>query len=239
MIQRTGVYAIRNKVSGKQYVGGAYKSLESRRKRHWQELKSDQHFNPHLQNAWNRYGENAFEFIVLERCSPEMCEEREQHWINRLDATNPKYGYNICPIAGSRLGVDEQGRHREKRAKAGRACRGSKWSEESKKEWSDKQKGKTLSEEHKSKIQESTKATCSTPEVRKKRSEDGRRFWNGAEEGTGVKRVSAAIEAAKQPEVRAKASISIRKALACRSPEELALWKLRLSIAAKKRIRKR
>lgn len=44
-------------------------------------------------------------FLIVERCKVEACLEREQHYIDSYDTTNPKKGYNICPTAGSLLGL--------------------------------------------------------------------------------------------------------------------------------------
>jgi group I intron endonuclease len=100
----TGVYCIRNIRNGKRYVGSAAKSLIMRRRDHWNKLARGVHKNTHLQSAWNKYGPRSFVFQILERCPPKKCIEREQHWMDCLDSTNPKKGYNICPTAGSVLG---------------------------------------------------------------------------------------------------------------------------------------
>lgn len=101
----TGVYAITHRVSGKSYIGGAYKSFGLRFWIHRRDLRAGRHGNQHLQNAWNKYGASSFSFRILERCSPESCEEREQYWIDILDATDRRYGYNKSPTAGSPLGT--------------------------------------------------------------------------------------------------------------------------------------
>lgn len=88
-----GIYKIINKVNGKFYIGSSDR-LEKRKYEHWKLLKSGKHFNSHLQNAWNLYGENNFEFIIVEECEPSVQFEREQFY---LDTLNPfgDNGYNI------------------------------------------------------------------------------------------------------------------------------------------------
>lgn len=99
----SGVYMIVNRVSGKVYVGSAAGSLRKRAVNHKSELNQQVHPNVHLQRAWNKYGAEAFEFVVLRKCKPENCLRWEQHWIDKLDAF--RTGYNRNPKAGSRLGT--------------------------------------------------------------------------------------------------------------------------------------
>lgn len=101
-----GAYCWLNNVTGKVYVGGAYRAtFEVRRKQHLTLLHRDAHFNCHLQASWNLYGEDAFDFIVLSRCLLADVEGQEQYWIDELKATDQEYGYNQRPIANSNLGV--------------------------------------------------------------------------------------------------------------------------------------
>ncbi len=100
----TGVYQIKNSVNGKVYVGSAAKSLEGRINTYKWMLPRRKCHNRHLQAAWNKYGRVSFYYRILERCSPIRCIEREQYWIDKLQAADPRFGYNICPTAGSALG---------------------------------------------------------------------------------------------------------------------------------------
>lgn len=63
-----GIYEIRNKVTGKYYVGRA-KHFKTRFNRHRYELRHGRHHCLHLQRAWNKYGEANFEFVVVQECS--------------------------------------------------------------------------------------------------------------------------------------------------------------------------
>ena len=69
--------------------------MYNRHCRHFGELNRNVHNNKHLQNAWNKYGEESFEFNVLEYCDVELLNEREKYWINHFKSTDSKYGYNI------------------------------------------------------------------------------------------------------------------------------------------------
>ena len=89
-----GIYAIINKVNGHIYVGQS-KDLLHRKRDHFRALERNCHFNPHLQSAFNFYGKQSFEFYVIELAK--ICElnEKEQHWIDKMDAE-----YNIIRDIG-------------------------------------------------------------------------------------------------------------------------------------------
>lgn len=96
--ERSGIYQIRNKTSGKRYIGSA-KLFRIRWNSHRAKLEKGSHHSPHLQASWTKNGSDAFEFEILELCEIERLIEREQYWI---DCTKPEF--NVCPIAGSTLG---------------------------------------------------------------------------------------------------------------------------------------
>ncbi len=60
------LYEIRNEIDGRKYVGVTSRNVELRWREHRSELKSNRHRNRYLQAAWNKYGENAFKFLVIE-----------------------------------------------------------------------------------------------------------------------------------------------------------------------------
>jgi group I intron endonuclease len=96
----SGIYEIRNKLNGKRYVGSA-KNIFGRWKKHKNCLVRNEH-NVKLQNAWNKYGESAFEFNVILWCAVLDLIRYEQLFIDGYDTF--KNGYNACPTAGSSLG---------------------------------------------------------------------------------------------------------------------------------------
>jgi hypothetical protein len=49
-------------------------------------LKNNKHVNIILQRSWNKYSERNFSFIILEECSPERCVDREQYYLDTLQA---------------------------------------------------------------------------------------------------------------------------------------------------------
>lgn len=62
-------------------------------------LRNGKH-NKYFQNAFNKYGENNFLFVILEECDKQDLLIREQFWI---DNCLPEY--NMNKIAGSGLGL--------------------------------------------------------------------------------------------------------------------------------------
>lgn len=95
-----GIYKITNIVNSRVYVGQSC-SIENRVAAHKRYLVRGVHENQKLQRAWDKYGPGAFQFEVLEPVNDnQMLTDREQHWIDLLDAAGPN-GYNMCPAAGS------------------------------------------------------------------------------------------------------------------------------------------
>lgn len=109
-VRDTGVYCIKNKINNKVYVGSSSVSLFIRLRVHKGDLRRNKHPNRHLQSAWNKYGEKAFEFGVILRCRPENCIVFEQHYIDKLKACNDGFGYNIRLKADSNLGIKLSGK---------------------------------------------------------------------------------------------------------------------------------
>lgn len=153
-----GVYRINNTVNGKCYVGSSI-DLERRQKEHFYSLKNNSHQNMHLQNSYNKYGRDCFEFVIIEALiiSSNIKEEllsREQYWIDSL-----KPEYNILLVAGSSLGYSQTD---ETKQKISSSMKGVKKSEEHAENIRLSQKGKILTEEHKQKLATAAKNRKST-----------------------------------------------------------------------------
>jgi len=95
----SGIYRIKNKISGSCYVGSA-QDLNGRWRSHKHSLRHKKKSPPKLQRAWDKYGETAFEFSVLEECPREVLLDREQHYIEQY---KPRYNTRIQ--AKSNIGV--------------------------------------------------------------------------------------------------------------------------------------
>lgn len=63
-----GIYGIRNKLNDKIYIGKTQMNFGDRRDCHFACLNGGYHDNPHLQKAWNKYGEENFEFVIMYQC---------------------------------------------------------------------------------------------------------------------------------------------------------------------------
>ena len=119
---KSGIYKIQNKLNGKCYVGSA-EDFKRRWKAHKGYLKREEHHSIKLQRAGDKYGEEVFEFSVIEYISltGDKKVDRglllpcEDYWIEALDAV--ENGYNIAPKAGSRLGCPHTPETRSKMRK--------------------------------------------------------------------------------------------------------------------------
>ncbi len=152
---KTGVYAIVCK-NGRVYVGSYSRNNRNVFRRwmeHRRDLRLNHHSNKHLQRTWNKYGEVAFQFILLHGCQPDECLLHEQMCIDWYNSKGIKL-FNSNPAGTSNLGT--------------------KWTEESKKKQSERVKGTTLSEEHKKSIADGLRASLSTPEAKDKLSKNRR-----------------------------------------------------------------
>lgn len=89
-----GIYCIENLVNHKKYIGQSV-DIEARWRYHKSELRRDIHGNDYLQKAWNKYGENNFQFYILEYCAIDVMDDREIYYIALYNATNRDYGYNL------------------------------------------------------------------------------------------------------------------------------------------------
>jgi group I intron endonuclease len=93
------IYKILNKVNGKFYIGST-NNFENRKSSHISKLVRGIHDNQHLQNAWNKYSEDNFDFIILERVPRKDQFKIEQKYLNELKPFKDN-GYNIALDAHS------------------------------------------------------------------------------------------------------------------------------------------
>jgi group I intron endonuclease len=94
-----GIYQIRNIVNEKVYIGQS-KSINIRKGTHFSKLRYNNGHNPHLQNAFNLYGEESFSYEILL-----ICEESElTYYENLLIKIALPNCYNIREAADSNKG---------------------------------------------------------------------------------------------------------------------------------------
>jgi group I intron endonuclease len=90
-----GVYRIRNKLSGKSYVGSS-RNIAQRWRQHRHTLNAGTSSCPRLQAAWTKYGADAFSFEIIEIVrDDQMRGAREQYWLDELGTF--ERGYNASP----------------------------------------------------------------------------------------------------------------------------------------------
>lgn len=97
--EKSGIYQIVNSLNEKRYIGSA-KCFRVRWNQHRMRLRRGNHHARHLQYAWNKYGEDAFQFRIMEFCDVAQLLIKEQ---SALDALMPEY--NTCRTAGNSTGV--------------------------------------------------------------------------------------------------------------------------------------
>ncbi len=79
----SGVYLILQISSRKCYIGSSV-NIRSRWATHKRYLRKNSHDNMHLQNSWNKYGENSFTFSILEEgIGTNQLEEKENEYIEK------------------------------------------------------------------------------------------------------------------------------------------------------------
>lgn len=76
-----GIYCI-TAPSGSQYIGSSH-NVKSRWSGHRAALRRGDHHSVRLQHAWNKYG-TRMAFSILEECSPELLNQKEQEWMDRF-----------------------------------------------------------------------------------------------------------------------------------------------------------
>lgn len=94
-LSRKGVYKIVNTKNKKIYIGSTTDSFKRRLRTHINKLRINKHPNSHLQSSWNKYGEDVFEFQILECLeNNDSIFDLEQKYITDSNCCNPTIGYN-------------------------------------------------------------------------------------------------------------------------------------------------
>lgn len=110
----SGIYRILNTTNNKSYIGSSGSVYYRWGQQHLKDLRKSQHYNTHLQHAWNKYGEQSFEFSVIEECAETLLAEREGFWIEHHKSWDRAYGYNLTRFAEGRMVISEETRQRKR-----------------------------------------------------------------------------------------------------------------------------
>lgn len=95
MDRGSGIYEIVNLVTNHRYIGST-SNFYNRWKAHKSYLRNGKYKTSHFQRAWDKYGEDAFEFRIIVRIPIQSLLYCEQVFLNE------EFGeYNSSPVAGS------------------------------------------------------------------------------------------------------------------------------------------
>ncbi len=140
----SGIYKIENIINNHIYIGSC-SSFNVRKGAHICLLKQNKHHSQYLQNAYNKYGKDSFNILMIESVEDKsLLLEREQYYIDTL---NPEY--NICRIAGSTQGRRFSEEHKQRLSNS---LKGKKRTEEQKRQASLCKTGTTHTQETKDKV---------------------------------------------------------------------------------------
>ena len=159
-----GIYAIENTINNKVYIGSSVDTGD-RIRRHKQALRIGRHHNAHLQNAWDKYGEENFTFTPLEHCKRDRLLEREQNAMDIFGVV--ENGYNIRIKAESNLGLTRTPESKERMSIAQKKRMSS---QDERRKLSEIGKGRITSPETRRKISVALQDKIASPESRKRMS---------------------------------------------------------------------
>lgn len=133
-----GIYAITNKVNGKAYISAAL-NFGVRWNRHRSDLRLSRHHNLYLQRSWNKYGEEAFKFGILEYLDNlDELYLAEQFWVDTYKEENKELYNMATPGKAPMLGFPVS---KETCRKISKGLKGKPKSEEHKRKLSEANKG--------------------------------------------------------------------------------------------------
>lgn len=91
----SGIYQIQNLITKDLYIGSTV-DFNRRKVDHFSHLRKNKHHSQYLQNSFNKWGEDVFEFDILFTCPQSELIRLEQYHINNYQ---PKY--NMLKVAGA------------------------------------------------------------------------------------------------------------------------------------------
>ena len=184
---KSGIYEILNIVTNDYYIGQAV-NLRERKNKHFSLLRKNEHSNSHLQNAFNKYKEESFEFVILLYCESFELTRYEQELVNRLHPA-----YNILTICvdspqGTKHTEETKRRLSEMQKGTHRSEESNKRRSESLKGYKNPNFGKDFSEIHRQRIADAQTGIPSSEKTKRKQSKSaaGRKNKNSKSKYVGV-----------------------------------------------------
>lgn len=157
----SGIYIIINTKNQKVYIGQS-QDIKTRWANHKRSLDTDTHYNPYLQRAWIKYGAKSFKFQVLEYCSMDQLNEREQNFLDTYIAKG--LCYNIALDATAPMRGRTRKNTEATKQKMSEIAKGRIFSEEHRRNLSKAQKNKPpMSDDTKKKLSEALKGRSKPP----------------------------------------------------------------------------
>lgn len=96
VLNNSGIYAFRNKVDGKIYVGQSKNVLTRKQQHEKSKVSNSRRFH----NAMKKHTPKGFDWVVLEYCDKSELNEREAYWVAHLNSIHPN-GYNLTSGGGA------------------------------------------------------------------------------------------------------------------------------------------
>lgn len=88
------IYLIKNKINDKVYIGKTTRSYQRRWYEHIYKAYNDQKLYA-INQAIKKYGEENFDFSILEKCSDEELNKKEKEYIELYHSYIQDFGYNL------------------------------------------------------------------------------------------------------------------------------------------------
>jgi len=161
----SGIYQIRQKSTGRKYLGRTV-DFVNRKCVHFAGLNSGKHHNPHLQNAWKKYGAEDFTFEILEIVAEKSyCQIREQWHLDNSVVWGFDFNTSKSSVSPTMTGMTHT-----PETKAKMSAAKLKMSPETKAKMSATNLGRTRTPETKAKISAANLGRKHTPETKAKMS---------------------------------------------------------------------
>ncbi|MBO5180204.1 MAG: GIY-YIG nuclease family protein [Clostridia bacterium] len=165
-----GIYIIKNVKTGQMLIGQSI-DISRRFNQHKRSLEKGNHWNPFLQNSYNKYGKDCFSFKVLEEFlddTPflkEVLSDSEMYYILAYNIFNNKKHYNLTS-GGETPRISEETKKRISEKMMGKKNHnyGKKLSVETRKKMSKSTKGKNhpmYNKKTPQKVKKKISLTCS------------------------------------------------------------------------------